>query len=89
MRLAAKSSWRPHGTFVALRFRSTARFERTAFKVKRIYATLAAHGFTANSMFTPDEHALKCTVAPEAFSPVGRARRDHGETCCTDRRGVA
>jgi len=64
-------------------------FDRTAFKVKRIYATLAAHGFTANSMFTPDEHALKCTVAPEAFSPVGRARRDHGETCCTDRRGVA
>jgi hypothetical protein len=41
-------------------------FDRTAFKVKRIYATLAAHGFTANSMFTPDEHALKCTVAPEA-----------------------
>ena len=54
-------------------------FDRTAFKVKRIYATLAAHGFTANSMFTPDEHALKCTVAPEAFSPLGRARRDHGE----------
>ena len=48
-------------------------FDRTAFKVRRIYATLAADGRTANLMFTPDEQALKCTVAPEAFSPVPNA----------------
>ena len=30
-------------------------FDRTAFKVKRIYATLAADGLTANLMLTPDE----------------------------------
>jgi phosphopantothenate synthetase len=43
-------------------------FYRTAFKVRRIYATLAADGRTANLMLTPDEQALKCTVAPEVFS---------------------
>jgi hypothetical protein len=45
-------------------------FDRTAFKVRTIYATLAADGRTANLMFTPDEQALKCAVAPEAFSPI-------------------
>ena len=68
-------------------------FDRTAFKVRRIYATLAADGRTANLMFTPDEQALKCTVAPEAFSPVpnawGLPRRDHREACCADGRGTA
>jgi hypothetical protein len=43
-------------------------FDRTAFKVKRIYATLAADGKTANFMFAPDEQALKCELAPDAFS---------------------
>jgi hypothetical protein len=32
-------------------------FDRTAFKVKRIYATLAGDGKTANFMFAPDEQA--------------------------------
>jgi hypothetical protein len=44
--------------------------DRTAFKVARIYATLAADGLTANLKLTVDEQALKCTVAPEAFAPV-------------------
>ena len=55
-------------------------FDRTAFKVRRIYATLAADGRTANLMFTPDEQALKCTVAPEAFSPVPNAWGLRGAT---------
>jgi hypothetical protein len=55
-------------------------FDRTAFKVKRIYATLAADGRTANLMFTPDEQALKCAVAPEAFSPVPNAWGARGAT---------
>jgi hypothetical protein len=55
-------------------------FDRTAFKVRRIYATLAADDRTANLMFTPDEQALKCTVAPEAFSPVANAWGLRGAT---------
>jgi hypothetical protein len=55
-------------------------FDRTAFKVKRIYATLAAHRHTANLMFTPDEQALKCAVAPEAFAPVPNAWGARGAT---------
>ncbi|MFV3076244.1 MmcQ/YjbR family DNA-binding protein [Niveispirillum fermenti] len=45
-------------------------FDRAAFKVARTYVTLAPDGLTANFRFTPDEQALKCTVAPDAFIPV-------------------
>jgi hypothetical protein len=55
-------------------------FERTAFKVRRIYATLAPDGKTANLMLTPDEQALKCEVAPEAFSPIPNAWGARGAT---------
>jgi hypothetical protein len=55
-------------------------FERTAFKVRRIYATLAADGKTANLMLTPDEQALKCTIAPEAFSKIPNAWGARGAT---------
>jgi hypothetical protein len=55
-------------------------FDRTAFKVRRIYATLAADGDTANLMFTPDEQALKCELAPDAFTPVPNAWGIRGAT---------
>jgi len=55
-------------------------FERTAFKVRRIYATLAPDGKTANLMLTPDQQALKCAVAPEAFSPIPNAWGARGAT---------
>jgi hypothetical protein len=55
-------------------------FDRTAFKVRRIYATLAADGRTANLIFTPDEQALKCEVAPEAFSRIPNAWGARGAT---------
>lgn len=45
-------------------------FDRTAFKVARIYATLAGDGRSANLKFTPDVQALKCLTAPELFQPV-------------------
>jgi hypothetical protein len=45
-------------------------FDRTAFKVARTFATLAADGLTANLKLTPDEQALKCLTHPEAFAPV-------------------
>jgi hypothetical protein len=58
-------------------------FERTAFKVARIYATLAADGLTANLKLAPDAQELKCLVAPEAFAPVGNAWGRQGWTTAT------
>jgi hypothetical protein len=58
-------------------------FDRMAFKVARIYATLAADGLTANLMFTPDEQDLKCLVAPEAFARIANAWGRKGATTAT------
>ncbi|WP_376096452.1 MmcQ/YjbR family DNA-binding protein [Roseomonas sp. CCTCC AB2023176] len=55
-------------------------FDRTAFKVARTYATLAADGVTANLKFTPDEQALKCLTHAEAFAPVPNAWGRQGWT---------
>ena len=55
-------------------------FDRAAFKVARIYVTLAADGRTANFKFTPDEQEFKCMLAPEAFSPVPNAWGKQGWT---------
>lgn len=45
-------------------------FDRAAFKVARIYVTLAADGRTANVKFTPGDQEFKCLLAPAAFQPV-------------------
>lgn len=58
-------------------------FDRTAFKVKRIYATLAADGKTANLKFTPDEQEFKCMLAPEVFATVPNAWGKQGWTTLT------
>ena len=58
-------------------------FDRTAFKVGRIYATLAADGRSVNFKFAPDEQELKCLVAPEAFAPVPNAWGKQGWTTAT------
>src|SRR5690606_2389522 len=55
-------------------------FDRAAFRVKRIYATLAADGLTANVKLLPDEQLLKCEVASEIFSPVPTAGGKQGWT---------
>ncbi len=44
-----------------------AHFDRAAFKVKRIYATLAGDGKTLNLNLTPDEQEFKILLAPEVF----------------------
>ena len=54
--------------------------DRVAFKVARIYVTLAADRRTANFMFTPDEQEFKCMMAPEAFAPVPNAGGKQGWT---------
>ena len=51
-------------------------FDRAAFKVARIYVTLAADGCSANFKFTPDEQefkCFKCMMAPDAFAPIPNA----------------
>jgi hypothetical protein len=55
-------------------------FERTAFKVARIYATLGPGGLTANLKLMPDEQELKCLTAPDAFEPVPNAWGKQGWT---------
>lgn len=58
----------------------TPHFDRAAFRVARIYATLAADGLIANFKFTPDEQELKCLLAPEVFVPVDNAWGAQGWT---------
>ena len=58
-------------------------FDRAAFKVARIYATLAADGRTANFKFTPDEQELKCLMLPEAFTRIPNAWGSQGWTTGT------
>ncbi|SEQ50072.1 YjbR protein [Devosia sp. YR412] len=60
-----------------------AHFDRAAFKVDRIYVTLAADGLTANIKFTPDEQDFKCQLAPEVFAPVDNAWGTQGWTVLT------
>ena len=55
-------------------------FDRAAFRVARIYATLAADGRTANLKLTPDEQEFKVLLAPEAFRPVDNAWGRQGWT---------
>jgi hypothetical protein len=55
-------------------------FDRAAFKVARIYATIATDRLTANFHFTPDEQALKCILMPKVFSPLPNAWGKKGWT---------
>jgi hypothetical protein len=58
-------------------------FDRAAFKVTRIYVTLAADGRTANFKFAPDEQEFKCMMAPDAFAPVAGGWGAQGWTTAT------
>ena len=62
---------------------AAAHFDRTAYKVARIYATVAADRVSANLKLTPDEQQLKCLTAPAAFAPVGNACGAQGWTTVT------
>lgn len=57
-------------------------FDRAAFKVDRIYVTLAGDG-TANFKFTPDEQEFKCQLAPDVFAPIDNAWGRQGWTTAT------
>ena len=45
-------------------------FDRAAFKVKRIYATLHSNGKSLNLNLTPEEQEFKTLLAPEVFAPL-------------------
>jgi hypothetical protein len=60
--------------------REAPHFDRAAFKVARIFATLAADGRSVNFRFRPDEQELKCLLAPEVFSPIPNAWGRQGWT---------
>ena len=55
-------------------------FDRTAFKVRRIYVTLAGDGKTANFMFTPEQQEFKFMMAPQAFALVPNSWGKRGAT---------
>ncbi len=58
-------------------------FDRAAFKVARIYVTLAADERSANFKFTPDEQDFKCMLMPDAFAPIDNAWGRQGWTAGT------
>ncbi len=58
-------------------------FDRAAFRVKRIYATLAADGLSANLMLTPDEQDFHCMLRPHALKPLDNAWGRNGATMLT------
>lgn len=58
-------------------------FDRSAFRVNRIYATLASDERTANLKFTPDEQEFKCQLAPEVFAPIDNGWGRQGWTTVT------
>ena len=45
-------------------------FDRAAFKVKRIYATLHSDGKSLNLNLTPEEQEFKTMLAPEIYSQI-------------------
>lgn len=55
-------------------------FDRTAFRVSRIYATLAADGLTANLALEPADQEFRCRLAPDAFAPLPNAWGRQGWT---------
>ena len=58
-------------------------FDRRAFKARVTFATLAPDELSANFKFAPDEQALKCAVAPDAFAALDNAWGRQGWTCGT------
>ena len=58
-------------------------FDRRAFKARVTFATLAPDELSANIKFAPDEQALKCAVAPDAFTALDNAWGRRGWTCAT------
>ncbi len=57
-------------------------FDRTAFRRRITFATLAADGSDLNLMFTPDLQEFYVEQEPAAFAPHPSAWGKQGATCC-------
>ena|ERR1700755_2847711 len=57
---------------------SAPHFDRLAYKVRRIYATV--RDGSMNLMLTPDEQAFKVMLAPQIFAPIPNAWGRNGAT---------
>jgi hypothetical protein len=57
-------------------------FERTAFRTRRIFATLGPSGGDMNFMFDPALRDFYCEQAAEAMSPVPGGWGKNGATRC-------
>lgn len=55
-------------------------FDRTAYRMRRIFATLAPDRLSANLMYGPSDQKHFCEARPEAFSPVPNKWGDKGAT---------
>jgi hypothetical protein len=58
-------------------------FDRTAFKLQRTFATLAADGASANVLLTPEEQEHYAALQPGAFCRVLNKWGDQGWTTVT------
>ena len=68
---------------IALSFAGTSEqphFERTAFKVRRIYATVPPDGLSANLCLHPDGQDHFVSLRPDLFSKVPNKWGDRGWT---------
>jgi YjbR len=69
---------------IALSFEGTteaAHFDRRAFKLRRIFASLAADETSANLLLTPEEQEFYIGLKPAAFRRLTNAWGDQGWTC--------
>ena len=57
-----------------------AHFDRAAFKVARIYATLSGDGTSLNLKLMPEEQEFRVMMAPAIFSPIPNAWGKQGWT---------
>jgi hypothetical protein len=58
-------------------------FDRTAFKARRIFTTLAADGLTANILFPLEEQEFRCEAQVDAYRKVPNKFGDAGWTTAT------
>jgi hypothetical protein len=54
--------------------------DRTAYRVRRIFATLAPDRLTANLMYGPSDQKHFCAAHPEAFVPLANKWGEKGAT---------
>ena len=58
-------------------------FDRTAFRARRIFASLAPDGLTANILFAPDEQEFRCDAQPDAYRKIPNKWGAQGWTTAT------